>query len=60
MIVRIDVISLQMPELQVYTGLSENELRTYYEPEGGLFIEESPKVILRALAAGYVPESLLV
>lgn len=35
-------------------------LHHYYEPEEGLFIAESPKVIERALDAGYVPISLLL
>lgn len=48
------------PELDVYGRLSESQLLHRYEPQEGLFIAESPKVILRALDAGYVPESCLV
>lgn len=48
------------PELDVYTRLGERELLKYYEPHGGLFIAESPKVISRALDAGYRPVSMLV
>ena len=48
------------PELDIYARLSENQLRTFYEPNGGIFIAESPKVIERALNAGYEPISFLL
>ncbi len=48
------------PELNVYARLSERELLRYDEPLAGLFIAESPKVITRALDAGYEPVSLLM
>jgi len=48
------------PELDVYARLNEAQLLHYYEPNGGLFIAESPKVIERALDAGYTPVSLLL
>lgn len=48
------------PELNVYAHLSERELLRYDEPLAGLFIAESPKVITRALDAGYEPVSLLM
>lgn len=48
------------PALIPYAHLNENQLRHYYEPGGGLFIAESPNVILRALDAGLSPESLLI
>ncbi|WP_448782726.1 TrmH family RNA methyltransferase [Blautia sp.] len=48
------------PELDVYTRTSEVQLLRYYEPEPGIFIAESPKVIERALNAGYHPISFLV
>ncbi len=48
------------PELDVYTRASEVQLLRYYEPEPGIFIAESPKVIERALNAGYKPISFLV
>ncbi len=51
---------LDIPELDVYTKLGENRLRRYFEPAPGLFIAESPKVIERALDAGYEPVSFLV
>ena len=41
--------------LDVFARLNENQLRHYYEPIGGLFIAESPKVTERALGAGCVP-----
>ncbi len=48
------------PELDVYARLTENQLLHYYEPYGGIFIGESPKVIERALALGCEPLSFLV
>ena len=36
------------PELDVYARTSEVQLLRYYEPELGIFIAESPKVIERA------------
>lgn len=48
------------PELDVYARLPEVQLLRYYEPQPGLFIAESPKVIERALDAGYEPVSLLM
>ena len=47
------------PRLDVYTRLSEPQLKTIYEPGEGLFIAESPMVIERALDAGFEPESVL-
>ena len=44
----------------VYARTSEVQLLRYYEPEPGIFIAESPKVIERALKAGYQPISFLV
>lgn len=51
---------LEQPELAVYARLSETQLLHYYEPETGIFIAESPKVIARALQAGYEPISVLL
>ncbi len=57
----INVVSLRDdPGLEVYTKFSEVQLKRFYEPDGGLFIAESPKVALRALDAGCVPVSILV
>ena len=41
----IEVTDLNMPELAVYTRLTEAQLRNKLEPEKGIFIAESPKVI---------------
>ncbi|MGN0256410.1 MAG: TrmH family RNA methyltransferase [Chordicoccus sp.] len=51
---------LQAPCLKPYTIKNEKQLLHYYEPEPGLLIAESPKVISRALNAGYEPLSLLI
>ena len=51
----IEINDFSASELDVYARLSEAQLLHYYEPYGGLFIAESPKVILRALDAGYEP-----
>ena len=56
----IDINDITAPELDVYARTSEVQLLRYYEPEPGLFIAESPKVIERALNAGYEPLSFLV
>ncbi len=56
----IEVTTLDSPELSIYHQLSENQLFHIYEPDLGLFIAESPKVIGRALDAGYEPVSLLL
>lgn len=56
----IKITSLNIPELDVYARLSEVQLLRYNEPDLGLFICESPKVIKRALNAGYIPVSILV
>lgn len=55
----IEVTNLDHPELTIYTEHSEKQLATIYEPKEGLFIAESPKVIERALDAGYEPVSFL-
>lgn len=55
----IEVTNLNYPELAIYTQRSEKQLATIYEPKEGLFIAESPKVIERALDAGYEPVSFL-
>ena len=48
------------PELDVYARLTENQLVNREDPAQGLFIAESPKVIDRALNAGYAPVSFLI
>lgn len=52
--------SIHDERVAAYTNLTELQLRNRLEPEKGLFIAESPKVIERALAAGREPISLLV
>lgn len=54
------ITDLHIPELEIYNERREVQLFHYYEPNPGLFIAESPNVILRALAAGYEPLSLLM
>lgn len=56
----IEINDITVPELDVYARTSEVQLLRYYEPKPGLFIAESPKVIERALNAGYEPLSFLV
>ena len=48
------------PRLDAYTRLTERELRSVLEPEKGIFIAESAKVIERALDAGLTPVSFLM
>lgn len=55
----IEVTTLSHPGLEVYATLTEAQLRNRLEPEKGIFIVESPKVIRVALDAGYEPISLL-
>ena len=56
----IEITDFQAPELDVYARLPENQLLNRCEPEKGMFIAESPRVIERALDAGYRPVSCLV
>ncbi len=56
----IEVNDLEAPQLAVYAHASEAELLHFYEPDGGVFIAETANVVLRALEAGYMIESLLV
>ena len=53
----IEITDFNAPELDVYARLTENQLLNRAEPEKGMFIAESPKVIERALNAGYIPVS---
>ena len=57
---RIKITDLRDPRLDIYARLSEVQLLRYAEPAPGIFIGESPKVIRRALVAGYKPISFLV
>lgn len=56
----IELDSIDDPALDVYMRLTEAQLRNRLEPEKGIFIAESPKVISRALDAGMSPLSLLM
>ena len=56
----IEIASLGDANLNIYTKLNEAQLFHYYEPQPGIFIAESPKVIERALRSGYEPLSFLV
>ncbi len=54
-----EITSLRHPGVEVFGTLTEAQLRNRLEPEKGVFIAESPKVIAVALDAGYEPVSLL-
>lgn len=55
-----EITDFLAPELDVYARLTEVQLLNREFPEKGLFIAESPKVIQRALDAGYEPVSCLM
>ena len=55
----IEIKDFNAPELDVYARLTEAQLLNKDHPEDGMFIAESPKVIGRALDAGYTPVSVL-
>ena len=55
-----EISDLTLPALDVFTRLTEAQLRNRLEAEKGVFIAESPKVIARALDAGCEPLSLLM
>ena len=57
-VLRID--SLEDERLDAYVRLTERELRCVLEPQKGIFIAESAKVIERAVRAGYEPVSFLL
>ena len=56
----IEITDFTAPELDVYARISEIQLLNRAEPEKGIFIAESPKVIERALDSGCKPISFLV
>ena len=56
----IEITDFHAPELDVFARLTEAQLRSRLEPEKGVFIAESPKVIARALDAGCAPKALLM
>ena len=55
-----EITDFLAPELDVFARLTENQLVSREYPEKGMFIAESPKVIERALDAGYEPVSCLM
>ncbi len=55
----IRITDFHAPELDVYARLREIQLLNRHEPEKGIFIAESPRVIERALDAGCMPLSFL-
>lgn len=56
----IEIDSIEIEELNIFRSFNETQLLHYYEPSEGIFIAESPKVIERALNAGYEPLLALV
>lgn len=56
----IEIQNFEAPELDVYARLTENQLVNRADPAKGMFIAESPKVIMRALEAGCMPVSVLM
>lgn len=56
----VEITDISAPELDVYARLTQAQLRNRLEPEKGIFIAESPKVINLALNAGCTPLSLLM
>ncbi len=56
----VEITDFADPALDAYARLTEAQLRNRLEPQLGIFIAESPKVIDRALDAGYEPVSLLM
>lgn len=55
----IEIQSLDHPGVEVFSTLTEAQLRNRLDPQRGIFIAESPKVIRVALDAGHVPMALL-
>ena len=56
----VEIANIDDERVAAYTSLTERQLRNKLEPEKGIFIAESPKVIARALDAGMVAESFLM
>ncbi len=56
----IEITDFSDPALDIYARKTENQLLNREHPEEGIFIAESPKVVERALNAGYEPVSVLV
>ena len=56
----VEITDINAPELDMFARLTESQLRSRREPEKGIFIAESPKVIRVALDAGLEPVALLM
>ena len=56
----IEITDFSDPALDIYARKTENQLLNREHPAEGIFIAESPKVVERALDAGYEPVSVLV
>ena len=56
----IEIKDINAPELDVFCRVTEPQLRSYFDPEIGIFLAETGNVIIRALEAGYEPLSMLV
>ena len=56
----IHITDFSAPELDIFARKTENQLLNREHPEEGIFIAESPKVVQRALDAGFEPVSVLV
>jgi tRNA G18 (ribose-2'-O)-methylase SpoU len=54
------ITDLSAPDLQDFVSLTDVALRKKIEPASGLYIAESPKVIIRALEAGHIPRAVLL
>ena len=55
----IEIKDLELAKLQPFRCTNEIQLKRYYEPQPGIFVAESPKVIRRALESSYEPLTLL-
>ena len=54
-----EIQSLQQSGIEIFSSLTDSQLRQRQDAENGLFIAESPKVIRVAMQAGYQPQALL-
>lgn len=55
----VEITTLNHPGVEVFSSLTEAQLRNRLDPDKGIFIAESPKVINVALDAGYEPLAVL-
>ena len=55
----VNITSLTYPGVEVFSSLTESQLRNSLGKDRGIFIAESPKVIDVALRSGYEPVSLM-